>query len=551
MPVPRIAIVGRPNVGKSSLLNLMARRKVAIVDPTPGVTRDRVSVVVDLDAPDARGSTKAVEVTDTGGYGIYTAQGERYDEVGADLGTLRGDIEQQIANAVATADVILFAVDAQAGITRDDEQIAQMLRTGRFGPGRGGIEQSRGRKHAKGETDHGHEDEAMAPGTETRLGEPCHQEPPSHQQIRIVVNKVDGPKWEAHAHEFSALGFGEPIMISAKSNYFRRDFLDTLYDMLPEPDDTPRPKVDLHVAIIGKRNSGKSTMVNALAGEPRVIVSEIAGTTRDAVDVLVKYDKKSVMLIDTAGLRKKKSFQGAIEWYAYDRAKRAIERADVIILMIDATADVSQVDEQLAMLAQKAFKPVVIAVNKWDLVEDRKNAKGQPISPEDYEDYIRRELKGLHFAPIAIMSATTGLNLRGVLDVSFEMFEQSCTRVSTGQLNRFVRALVEKRGPSNRTGKPARVYYVAQVKTNPPTIALVVNDPDLFTDNYERFLLNRFREALPFPEVPIQLVIRAKRQKEDLHRTTEETEVANAEAVGWSDAELAALPDEAESYFDD
>ena len=532
MPVPRIAIVGRPNVGKSSLLNLLARRKVAIVDPTPGVTRDRVSVVVDLDSPDGGGPSKGVEVTDTGGYGIYTAEGERYDDVGADLGTLRKDIELQIANAIATADVILFAVDAQAGITRDDEAIAQMLRTGRFGPGRGGVSKL-GSHPSEGEGDTG------------RMPVPL------EQQIRVVATKVDGPKWEAHAHEAAGLGFGEPLMVSSKSNYFRRDFLDTLWEMLPEPDDEPRKPADLYVAVIGKRNAGKSTLINALAGEPRVIVSEIAGTTRDAVDVLVEYDEKKVMLIDTAGLRKKKSFQGAIEWYAFDRAKRAVERADVIVLMIDATADISQVDEQLAMLAQKAFKPVVIAINKWDLVEGRKNAKGQAVGPEDYEEYVRRELKGLSFAPMAIMSANTGLNLRGVLDLCFEMFEQAATRVSTGQLNRFVRALIETRAPSNRQGKAARVYYAAQVKTNPPTIALVVNDPDLFSHNYERFLMNRFREELPYAEVPIRLIIREKKRTDGMHRTDDGGGEMTAESVGWTDSELAELPDEAEAYFDD
>lgn len=518
MPVPRIAIVGRPNVGKSSLLNLMAKRKVAIVDPTPGVTRDRVSVVVDLDPPDGAGPVKSAEVTDTGGYGIYTAEGERYDDIGADLGTLRADIERQIGNAIATADVILFAVDAQAGLTRDDEHIAQMLRSGRFGPGRG-----------------------EAP-------KPDDGRPP--QQIRIVATKVDGPKWEPHAHELSALGFDEPLMVSSKSNYFRRDFLDELYGMLPEPDDEARPHADINIAIIGKRNAGKSSLVNALAGEPRVIVSEIAGTTRDAVDVKVEYGGKSVMLIDTAGLRKKKSFQGQIEWYAFDRAKRAVERADVIVLLIDATADISQVDEQLAMLAQKAFKPVVIAINKWDLVEGRKNTKGQPIGVEDYEDYVRRELNGLSFAPIAVMSATTGLNLRGVIDVAFELFDQASERVSTGKLNRFVRSLVDTRGPSNKLGKQVKVYYAAQVRNNPPTIALVVNDPSLFSDNYERFLINRFREELPYPEVPIRLIIRAKRRTDQFH-ATEEAESQTAEEAGWTDAELASLPDEPEAYFDD
>ncbi len=523
MPVPRIAIVGRPNVGKSSLLNLMARQKIAIVDDMPGVTRDRVAVVIDLDSPDNAGPTRAVEVTDTGGYGIYTAEGERYDDVGADLSLLRDDIEQQISNAVATADIILFVLDTQAGLTRDDETIAQMLRTGKLGRG--------GRGKAV-----------------IRDGDA-----PANQTIRVVATKVDGPKWEPHAYEFSALGFGEPMMVSAKSNYFRRDFLDALYSMLPEPEPQgdERPRADLNLAVIGKRNAGKSSLVNAIAGEPRVIVSEIAGTTRDAVDVRVEFDGKSVMLIDTAGLRKKKSFHGAVEWYAYDRAKRAIGRADAILLLIDATADISQVDEQLAMLAQKAYKPVVIAVNKWDLVEGRKNAQGKPIGPDDYEEYIRRELKGLSFAPIALISVETGLNLRELLELSIEMFEQASLRETTGKLNRLVREIVERQPPPSKTGTRAKIYYAAQVRTNPPTIAVVVNHPDLFTSNYERYMMNRFREALPYPEVPIRLIIRGKRRVEDLHKIDDDHAVEHAEAVGWTDAELASLPDEAEAYFDE
>lgn len=528
MPVPRIAIVGRPNVGKSSLLNMIARERIAIVEATPGVTRDRVSVVVDLESPDGSGPDKPVEFTDTGGYGVYTAEGQRIDDAGHDLSRLTDDIEAQIGAAVAAADLILFAVDTQAGITPQDREIARMLREQRLG------------------------------GRSTRREGPA-------VPVRVVATKCDGPKWEAHAFELAALGFGEPMACSAKSNYFRRDMLDTLYELLPEPDTEPDEHAGLRLAVIGKRNAGKSSLVNALAGERRVIASEIPGTTRDAVDVRLEIDGEPVTLIDTAGLRRKKSFDGAVEWYAFDRAKRAIDRADAILFLIDATEKISQVDEQLAMLVQKAYKPAVIVVNKWDLARGQKNAKGRPISPEDFEAYLRRELKGLDFAPIAVISAEEGLNLRPTIALARELHAQASQRVPTGELNRIIEQILERRGPSSKLGTRARIYYCAQVRTNPPTIAMVVNEPDMFTPQYRRYLMNRFRELLPFEEVPIRLIIRARKRLDPsarrAARSVDPALLDEARQAGLDPAALPegievddlldTLPDDPDAYFED
>lgn len=519
MPLPRIAIVGRPNVGKSSLLNLIAHERVAIVDSAPGVTRDRVSAIVELASPDLEAPPREVELIDTGGFGVYTAEGARYNDIGADLATLTDDIERQIASAVESADLILFAVDAQSGITPHDETIAQMLRS---------------RELARGDA-----------------------------RIVVVATKVDDSGWEPHAYELSALGFGEPLMVSSKSKYMRRDFLDALWGITPERDDGPEAPADMKVAIVGKRNTGKSTLINALAGEDRVIVSEIAGTTRDAVDVRIETPGRTIVAIDTAGLRRRKSFQDKIEAYALDRARRAIARADVILFMLDATTEISQVDEQLGKLVVDSHKPVVIVLNKWDLAEGRADASGRAATPERFEHYIRRELKGLAFSPIAIMSAEQGMNVSETLEAAWDLYQQASTRVGTGELNRIIRSILESRGPSNKLGAEARVFFASQVRTNPPTIVLVVNDPDRFTNNYERFLMNQLREALPYDEVPIRLILRARSRVERRDRSKRGRELHAPDPVTGRfdddlspenidrDAMLRDLPDDAGAYFDD
>lgn len=521
MPIPRVAIVGRPNVGKSSLMNMIAGAKVSIVDPSAGTTRDRVSAIVELDPPFRGDEPKVVEFVDTGGFGAYIAEGGRYDEVGNDLTKLTGDIESQIAMAVEGADLVLFCVDAQAGVTPRDQEIARLLREHRLGRQKE-TKRRRDAETKKGKKAKEREDARAVgmPRTTDDHGQSRLKGPP----VRIVATKIDGPRWEAHAHELSELGFGEPIPVSAKNNYFRREFLNEVWGLVPlvKMEERERNAAELYIAIIGKRNAGKSTLVNTLAGEPRMIASEIPGTTRDAVDVKFELDGRVLVAIDTAGLRRKRSFQGAIEWYALDRLQRAVDRSDVVLLLVDATEKISQVDEHLAMMVQKAFKPAIIVVNKWDAVEGKVGANGRVVTPKAYEKYVRRELGGLSHAPIAFMSGQTGLNVGQTIDLAFELREQSRQRVTTGKLNRLVRSILDTRGPSDVRGRFAKVFYVAQTGVEPPTITMVVNHPDMFTPSYLRFLMNRFREEMPFSEVPIRIVVRARRQIEDDLRSADE-----------------------------
>lgn len=478
MPLPRVAIVGRPNVGKSSLLNMLAAAKVSIVDPTPGVTRDRVAAIVELESPDGVGPVKLAEIIDTGGFGVYTADGARYDDVGEDLARLSAPIERQIGEAVRSSDIVLFVVDAQVGVTALDQTIADMLRKQTFG----------GR--AKG-------------GART--------------PVMLVANKTDGENWETNALETMSLGFGEPLIVSALNNYKRRGFFERLYEALPDAagadaDGPGAGEEVVRLAIVGKRNAGKSTLVNSLAGEERVIVSEIAGTTRDAVDVRFEMDGRAFVAIDTAGFRKRKSLADEIEHWATHRALRSIRRADVTLLIVDATTPISQVDKQLSKEIQQQYKPCVIVVNKWDLAEGKRGRGGKVVTVEDYRTYIEKELRGLARSPIVFATATKGANIRQAALLALELHGQASQRVPTGKLNAVIRGVLEKRGPSSKLGTKAKILFVSQVATNPPTIVVVVNHAALFTPEYQRYILNRLAEETPFEEVPVRLIIRDRRR---------------------------------------
>ncbi len=304
--------------------------------------------------------------------------------------------------------------------------------------------------------------------------------------------------------EAASFGLGEPMCVSATSGYGQRHLREEIWqrvECVQEPAES-----EMQVAIVGCRNAGKSTLVNALAGEERCIVSEIAGTTRDAVDVRFEMEGRAFTAIDTAGLRRRKSFSGDVEYYAYHRMLQAIRRSDVVMFLLDATRRISQVDRKLAQELQRQFKPVVIVLNKWDLVPEG-------TDPEEFVEYLTKHLRGLDYAPIVLVSAEVGEGLEDLVTMAFNLREQSRHRESTSKLNAVIESILKHRGPSSRLGTQAKLLYVSQVATNPPTIAMVVNDTKLFEGRYERYLMNRLREELPFSEVPIRLLFSRRTRK--------------------------------------
>lgn len=449
MAMPKIAIVGRPNVGKSSLMNRLAGRKISIVDPTAGVTRDRVQTPIEVPLENRDGEPNRAMLIDTGGYGIEDTQ------------QLTVQVEQQIANGLADADLILFLVDAQAGVVTLDETVANVLRT----TGR------------------------------------------ASKPVILVANKVDADNLEPAAYDATRLGFGDPVKVSATTNYninslyraIRKNIDFKNYDGQDEAGEDTGPLI----AVVGKRNAGKSTLVNNIAGEERVIVSEKEGTTRDSVDVRVVAEDKVFTLIDTAGVRKTKSLGGDIEYYSQHRSLRSVRRADVCLLLIDSSVAISQVDHQLVNEINKHYRPTVVVINKWDLAE-------QDYTQEEYVAYLDDALKGLSFAPIVFTSALEDEGMAEAVALAMNLYEQANHRMGTSELNRAIEEIAKERGPSNKYGRHAKMYYSTQTGVNPPTVVLFVNDADLFDRNYQQYVINRMRDTVAFSEVPIRLFVRGK-----------------------------------------
>ena len=440
MSKPIVAVVGRPNVGKSTLFNAIAGSRISIVEDTPGVTRDRIYA-------DVEWLTHTFTMIDTGG--IEPDSGD----------VILSQMREQAQIAIDTADVILFLTDVRQGLTDADAKVADMLRR-------------------------------------------------SKKPVILVVNKVDSfQKYEADIYEFYNLGIGDPVPISAASMLGLGDLLEIVVSYFPkreageEEDDRPK------VAVIGKPNVGKSSIINKLCGENRVIVSDIAGTTRDAIDTSVTFHGREYVLIDTAGLRRKNKIKEQIERYSIIRAVTAVERADVVVIVIDATEGVTEQDAKIAGIAHERGKGIIIAVNKWDAIE--KNDK----TSYEYTDQIRRVLSFMPYAEIMFVSAVTGQRLIKLFDLIDVVLENNSMRIATGVLNEILMEAVALQQPPSDRGRRLKIYYMTQVGVKPPTFVIFVNDKKLMHFSYTRYLENRIRESFGFSGTSLKFIIRERKER--------------------------------------
>lgn len=440
MSKPVVAIVGRPNVGKSTLFNALAGEMISIVKDTPGVTRDRIYA-------DVSWLDREFTLVDTGGI-----EPESKD-------IILSQMREQAQIAIDTADVILFLTDVRQGLLDADSKVADMLRR-------------------------------------------------SAKPVLLVVNKVDSfEKFMPDVYEFYNLGIGDPLPVSSASRLGLGDMLDEVIKYFPEgageeeEDDRPR------VAIIGKPNVGKSSIINKLLGEQRVIVSDIAGTTRDAIDTDIIYNGKEYVFIDTAGLRRKNKIKEELERYSIIRAVSAVERADVVLMVIDAVEGVTEQDAKIAGIAHERGKGIIIVVNKWDAIE--KNDR----TMREYENEVRRVLSFMPYAEIMYVSAQTGQRLVKLYDMIDMVIENQTMRVATGVLNEIMMEAVAMQQPPSDKGKRLKLYYITQVSVKPPTFVIFVNDKELMHFSYTRYLENKIREAFGFRGTSLKFFVRERKEK--------------------------------------
>ena len=450
-PRPIVAIVGRPNVGKSTLFNRLIGQKWAIVEDRPGTTRDRLY-------GEAVWGGREFTVVDTGGMEVVpqTRDGRfKVAPLAEDSRAFIREMQQQVAAAIREADVIVLLTDAADGVTTADRQVAELLR-----------EQSK--------------------------------------PVILAVNKVDNKEREVDALDFYQLGLGDPIPISALHGKGTGDLLDAIVAALPPaPSEEEEEEEGIRVAIVGRPNVGKSTLLNKLARTERAIVSDIPGTTRDVIDTEVRWEGKTFIFLDTAGIRKRGRIGRGVEYYSVLRAMRAMERSDVVLLLIDATEGVTEQDAHIAGYALDRFRSIIIVVNKWDLVE--KDA----YTMVEYTRRIRQALNFIDFAPIVFISAKTGQRVSRIFPLVEHVYNERFVRLPTSKLNRVVQAALMEHTPPMKGTKQLRLYYVTQPSVDPPTFVFFVNDAELVHFSYQRYLENKIREQHPFDGTPLRLVFKS------------------------------------------
>ncbi len=436
MRKPVVAILGRPNVGKSTLFNRIIRKREAIVDDQPGVTRDRKYA-------DAEWAGFEFELLDTGGY-VPTSE-DIFEKA----------IRNQIEQAINEADVIAFIADVTAGVTPMDEEIADILQ---------------------------------------RSGRP----------VLIGVNKVDNDRREQELFEFYSLGLGEPSPLSALGGRAVGDFLDKIVEMLPKKSVGEEEEKDIRIAIVGRPNVGKSSFINAILGQDKLIVTEIAGTTRDAIDTHVAYKDHKLTLIDTAGLRRRTKVEDGIEFFSNVRTVNALQRCDVAVVLVDATELLTDQDKKILRMAVDLGKGIVLAVNKWDLVEK------ETMTARRFELDLMEQVRDLNFVPILFISAVTRQRIFKILDTAISVHHERQKIVPTAELNRFLQAVIEEHHPPAYGTKWIKIKYLTQIKSRPPLFAFFLNEPKGIKKNYRNFLENKLREQFGFFGVPIRMTFRKK-----------------------------------------